>query len=109
MNLQPAFSRQSTHLLCPSKAGVKYEKAKEWSVPIVDMRWLEEIVICGRIDTDYQPDTAAPESHLLGHAVERANTLTDGRGEGAAPQMTDLAEGEGERHMSHLYGSLMKR
>ncbi|KZT29900.1 hypothetical protein NEOLEDRAFT_1084778 [Neolentinus lepideus HHB14362 ss-1] len=49
----PNFSRRSTHLLCPSATGVKYEKANEWSIPVVDLRWLEDIARLGII-----PDVA---------------------------------------------------
>ena len=51
INLAPGFSRRSTHLLCPSGAGVKFEKAREWGTPIVTVGWLEEIARTGRLTT----------------------------------------------------------
>ncbi|KAF8872587.1 hypothetical protein BD779DRAFT_1613786 [Infundibulicybe gibba] len=44
-----SFSRRSTHLLCASAIGMKYEKAREWRIPIVDMEWLGRMVAEGRL------------------------------------------------------------
>lgn len=41
----PNFSRDTTHLLCPSKQGPKAEKALEWGIPVVDMFWLEGLPV----------------------------------------------------------------
>jgi hypothetical protein len=41
----PTFSKKTTHLLCPSSEGPKAEKALEWRVPVVDMAWLEGLVV----------------------------------------------------------------
>jgi len=46
-NLAPNFSRRSTHLLCPSGTGAKFDKAREWGVPVVSMRWLEDVIRTG--------------------------------------------------------------
>ncbi|EMD33540.1 hypothetical protein CERSUDRAFT_160532 [Gelatoporia subvermispora B] len=48
-HVAPKFSRQSTHLLCPSGVGPKADKAREWGIPIVDMAWLAEIACTGRL------------------------------------------------------------
>ena len=48
------FSRACTHLLCPSRQGVKFDKAGEWGVPVVDMSWLENIVQTGVIPQQEQ-------------------------------------------------------
>lgn len=40
ITLAPAFSRQTTHLLCPSGTGAKFARAREWGVPVVNMGWL---------------------------------------------------------------------
>ncbi|THH08112.1 hypothetical protein EW146_g9100 [Bondarzewia mesenterica] len=45
----PTFSRASTHLLCPSAKGAKFEKAREWGTPIVVGRWLDEAARTGII------------------------------------------------------------
>lgn len=54
MTLAPVFSRQATHLLCPSATGAKFNKAREWGVPVVHMGWLTEAVRMGVV-----PDTHA--------------------------------------------------
>lgn len=45
--LAPNFSRRTTHLLCPTREGTKYEKALEWAIPVVDMEWLGAIAQSG--------------------------------------------------------------
>lgn len=47
--LAPAFSRRSTHLLCPSGTGAKFDKAKAWGVPVVGMGWMEDMVRTGMV------------------------------------------------------------
>ncbi|KAF4571183.1 hypothetical protein EYR36_008512 [Pleurotus pulmonarius] len=47
--VSPNFSRRSTHLLCPAGIGAKFEKAKEWGIPVVNMGWLECIAKTGKI------------------------------------------------------------
>ncbi|KAF9496674.1 hypothetical protein BDN71DRAFT_1415262 [Pleurotus eryngii] len=47
--ISPNFSRRSTHLLCPAGTGAKFEKAKEWGIPVVNMGWLEGIAKTGRV------------------------------------------------------------
>ncbi|KAK0488818.1 hypothetical protein IW261DRAFT_1414294 [Armillaria novae-zelandiae] len=54
MTLAPVFSRQATHLLCPSATGAKFNKAREWGVLVVHMGWLTEAVRTGSV-----PDTHA--------------------------------------------------
>ena len=49
MNWSQAFSKKCTHLICPSKQGPKYDKAREWETLIVDLGWLRDIAISGRI------------------------------------------------------------
>lgn len=51
INLVPTFSRRISHLLCPSKTGPKYDKAREWNIPVVDMSWLAGVVSSGRFET----------------------------------------------------------
>ncbi|CAK5276337.1 unnamed protein product [Mycena citricolor] len=43
VTLANVFSRQSTHLLCPSAAGSKFQYAMQWKIPVVDMGWLFEM------------------------------------------------------------------
>ncbi|KAI9566951.1 hypothetical protein HD554DRAFT_2114150, partial [Boletus coccyginus] len=35
--LEPTFSRRSTHLVCPSGTGAKFDKALEWRIPVVSL------------------------------------------------------------------------
>lgn len=49
INFAPAFSRRTTHLLCPSRTGAKHDKAQEWAIPIVEMDWLVHIATVGDV------------------------------------------------------------
>ncbi|TCD70891.1 hypothetical protein EIP91_001199 [Steccherinum ochraceum] len=43
LSLAPNFSRRTTHLLCPSMTGAKFDKAVEWGIPVVDLGWMERL------------------------------------------------------------------
>ncbi|KAF8629979.1 hypothetical protein AX17_005544 [Amanita inopinata Kibby_2008] len=66
IRLASAFSQRSTHLLCPSGAGLKYEKAGEWGIPAVSREWLAAIATRGVIPpaTEYvvKPGVVDPKS-----------------------------------------------
>jgi hypothetical protein len=49
IQLAQAFSRRTTHLLCPFGTGLKYDKAKEWDIPVVNRDWLAEIAATGSV------------------------------------------------------------
>lgn len=49
INLAPIFSRQATHLLCPSGTGLKFEKACQWGIPVVNVHWLVKMAESGQI------------------------------------------------------------
>ena len=49
INLAPTFSRQATHLLCPSGTGLKFEKACQWGIPVVNVHWLVKMAESGQI------------------------------------------------------------
>ncbi|THU93336.1 hypothetical protein K435DRAFT_757653 [Dendrothele bispora CBS 962.96] len=49
ITLLSVFSKRATYLLCPSADGLKYEKAKEWGIPVVSMEWIREIKRTGVI------------------------------------------------------------
>ena len=49
INLAPTFSRRATHLLCPSGTGLKFEKACEWGIPVVNVHWLVKMAESGQI------------------------------------------------------------
>jgi hypothetical protein len=43
IHFEASFSRRSTHLLCPSAQGLKYQKALEWNIPVVGNDWLVDM------------------------------------------------------------------
>ncbi|KAJ7077914.1 hypothetical protein B0H15DRAFT_861404 [Mycena belliarum] len=49
ITLAPAFSRHTTHLLCPNGTGAKYTRARQWGVPVVNMGWLSAMVKHGSV------------------------------------------------------------
>lgn len=49
ITLAPVFTRRSTHLLCPSGTGQKFDKAHEWDIPVVGLQWLSTITTSGVI------------------------------------------------------------
>ncbi|KAJ7802410.1 hypothetical protein B0H14DRAFT_2892247 [Mycena olivaceomarginata] len=49
ITLASAFSRRTTHLLCPSGTGAKYAHALQWGVPVVDMKWLAAMARTGTV------------------------------------------------------------
>ncbi|KXN83795.1 S-M checkpoint control protein rad4 [Leucoagaricus sp. SymC.cos] len=49
ITLAPNFSKNTTHLLCPSATGPKFVKACEWGKPVVQMSWLAAIASTGAI------------------------------------------------------------
>jgi hypothetical protein len=62
MNFAPSFSRRTTHLLCPSKAGTKHDKAIEWSIPIINMDWLSQAASTGKVGS--QPSGSDPGNNF---------------------------------------------
>ncbi|KAG5721488.1 S-M checkpoint control protein rad4 [Termitomyces sp. T112] len=49
IKLEQFFSKKSTHLLCPSGTGLKFDKAREWGTPVVTVQWLARIATTGVI------------------------------------------------------------
>ncbi|KJA25092.1 hypothetical protein HYPSUDRAFT_214141 [Hypholoma sublateritium FD-334 SS-4] len=47
--LATTFTRHSTHLICPSGTGLKFEKAREWDIPVIDVQWLAAMASSGAI------------------------------------------------------------
>ena len=83
--LAPTFSRASTHLLCPSKQGAKFDKALEWGTPVIGLTWLEEMARTGVI-----PPLA---DYLI------AGKLNDPKGKGKAKEnieMVDITNGQSQ-------------
>ncbi|KAL0069152.1 protein kinase activating protein dpb11 [Marasmius tenuissimus] len=109
LNFLSTFTRRATHLLCPSAEGLKYEKAKEWGIPVVGMSWMESLKETGRV-----PDV---DEHLVpGQDINRnraGNTKTvsvvvneqrlatkDPKGKGKAlevdPRMADITNSQSQ-------------
>ncbi|KAI0695513.1 hypothetical protein C8T65DRAFT_698690 [Cerioporus squamosus] len=72
ISLAPAFSRRSTHLLCPSGEGAKADKAREWGTPIVDMSWLAAIANTGEIPSTHP---ASNDNELLDLPVAQGDWM----------------------------------
>ncbi|KAF9525812.1 hypothetical protein CPB83DRAFT_858926 [Crepidotus variabilis] len=51
INLATTFTKRTTHLLCPSGVGLKFDKAQEWGIPVVGMEWVWEIRRTGIVKT----------------------------------------------------------
>ncbi|CCO29651.1 putative aminotransferase C660.12c [Rhizoctonia solani AG-1 IB] len=67
--------RVNTHLLCPSRSGLKYNKALQWQVAVVDMEWIYGIGKEGKIP-DADLDNAKQKLGQAGSKTE--GTTTDG-------------------------------
>ncbi|KAG5636707.1 hypothetical protein H0H81_007103 [Sphagnurus paluster] len=65
ITLEQFFSRRSTHLLCPSATGPKFDKACQWGIPVVTMEWLAAIANTARVP---------PASAFLVPGYRRAGT-----------------------------------
>lgn len=68
----PAFSRKTTHLLCPSRQGPKAEKALEWGIPVIDITWLEDLLlsVADSFVTENEISSLAPPNKDDGGFVE---------------------------------------
>lgn len=82
IQLATAFSKRTTHLLCPSGTGPKYEKAREWNIPVVNREWLTAIASAGKIPSvsEYTVVSGVPGDH----AVEKDSVIIDIKGKGRA-------------------------
>ncbi|CDZ98130.1 Signaling protein SWIFT and related BRCT domain proteins [Phaffia rhodozyma] len=45
----PEFSKKDTHVVAASMHGAKTQRAKTWSIPIINHRWLEECFVRWRV------------------------------------------------------------
>ncbi|KAG0705816.1 hypothetical protein DFH29DRAFT_904916, partial [Suillus ampliporus] len=84
ITLAQTFSRRSTHLLCPSACGAKYDKAKEWNIPVVAMTWLEDMATEGKV-----PHVS---EYLIGNVGDR---IAKGKAKEDV-QMVDSTKGNGK-------------
>ncbi|KIJ62945.1 hypothetical protein HYDPIDRAFT_93593 [Hydnomerulius pinastri MD-312] len=98
ITLAPTFSRKSTHLLCPSGTGAKFEKALEWRIPVVTMEWLEGMARDGCIPNvnQYQvggvPEEVAIEGSE-GYVPEVRRDKGKGKEKAVDFQMADITNG----------------
>ncbi|KAF9450451.1 hypothetical protein P691DRAFT_725915 [Macrolepiota fuliginosa MF-IS2] len=69
ITLAPNFSKRTTHLLCPSGTGPKFEKAIEWGKPVVKMSWLAAIASTGVVPLD--------EEHIVSRSTLGVGTGFD--------------------------------
>lgn len=51
--------KKNTHLICMDGSGAKYERALQWRIPVVNIRWLFACVREGRV-VDCQPYLVRP-------------------------------------------------
>src|SRR5271155_4126363 len=49
INLAPKFSCRATYLLCPSGTGLKFEKACQWGIPVINVHWLAKMAESGQV------------------------------------------------------------
>ncbi|KAI5119449.1 hypothetical protein M0805_008386 [Coniferiporia weirii] len=45
------LSRRNTHLICPCGSGLKFAKAREWGIPVVNLEWLYKTVTTGEVQS----------------------------------------------------------
>lgn len=103
ITLEATFSRRSTHLLCPSGTGAKFEKALEWRIPVVSLAWLEDIARTGSLPrVDEYPASesharAVDEDNGFGRSRHTDAVLQSGKGKGKEKevdcQMMDITNG----------------
>lgn len=80
----PTFTRRTTHLLCPSREGKKFEKAPEWGIDVVGMDWLHAVAREGRV-----PKVAGSASGKVSAPVQ-----APGKGKGKGRMGDDITSGE---------------
>ena len=86
INHAPAFSRSTTHLLCPGATGAKYTRARAWGTPVVDTNWLSHIARAGALPPPEMflvSDSRVPSADMR-HTIICTSSASHG------PQNTDL-------------------
>lgn len=68
--------------MCPSGTGPKYEKAREWNIPVVNREWLTAIAATSTIPSvsEYTVMPGVPGDHV----VEKDSAIIDTKGKGKA-------------------------
>jgi DNA replication regulator DPB11 len=80
----PTFNCATTHLLCPSAVGAKYDKARVWGTPVVDMRWLSHTAKNGALPP--RGMFLVPDSHEPDAETSDVNMMQE-EGTTASPQI----------------------
>jgi hypothetical protein len=88
-NLPPTFSRRSTHLLCPSARGAKYDKARLWGVSVVGMEWLIALATTGKVPDPRDFEVAPGAENATTMDVDDYSPVRDLKGKGKANQAED--------------------
>lgn len=103
MSISPNFSRRTTHLLCPSRTGAKFDKAVEWRIPVVDMAWFATIATTGVLP-DNLPDINVGAGISLKRVADAHNlhTMADITNDGAGETSSHNAQRHSSRHSSPL-------
>ncbi|XP_065184095.1 PAX-interacting protein 1-like [Sycon ciliatum] len=57
--------RRNTHLICKKPEGMKYKRALEWGIPVVNGRWMSDLVMHNTI-----PDVTLPQYKEFGREDE---------------------------------------
>ena len=104
INQAPNFSRRSTHLLCPSGTGAKFDKAQEWSIPVVNMQWLVDMSTKGIIHP-------VAEYRVCGPPGDGGPTGVPQQGNKPALEfkMADITNSTNQFGIEHVFGSLTTR
>jgi len=101
ITLATTFSRRSSHLLCPSGAGLKFEKASEWGVPVINTKWLQAMASSGKIPAVHGylvPGSIVPP-HPDGDAMEIDRRDLKGKGKAVDKITTHAASADKGVHM----------
>lgn len=83
-NIPTIFSRRSTHLICPSGHGMKYDKAKEWGVSVVGLEWLFTIATTGKIPPAHEFEVAHNVGEAAAMLTDKVDHGMDVKGKGKA-------------------------
>ncbi|KAJ1659709.1 protein kinase activating protein dpb11 [Dispira simplex] len=63
------FSRRNTHLVCKAPQGPKYDKAMQWGIPVMDEKWVMDLVFCGGLPMDLNLTSQTTSSSALSHTL----------------------------------------
>ena len=80
ITLAPVFTRRSTHLLCPSGTGQKFDKAHEWDIPVVGLSWLSAVTTSGLIPPVDDFIVSGPTTSPIGDDKNSARKDIKGKG-----------------------------